>query len=92
MPFRTQLARFLEYPYRGSEYCTMLYRLDIGNSRDTGQFVLGTLFDEERKIEREDFEMADKLKHIIDFFPDLDAHDTPSLQGAGCAYSDKLNQ
>lgn len=90
--FRTQLAKSVKYPYQGSEYQTMFYWLDIGNSRDTGQFVLGTLFDEERNMDREDFEMVDKLKNIIDFFPDLDAHDTPRLQGAGCAYSDKLNE
>ena len=90
--FRTQLARSLEFPHKGSEYRTLFYWLDIGNSRDKGQFVLGTLFDEERKMEREDFEMVDKLKNIIDFFPDLDAHDTPNLQGEGCAYSDKLNE
>lgn len=90
--FRVQLAKSLQYPYRGSEYSTMFYWLDMGNSRNTGQFVLGTLFDEERKILREDFETVDKLKNIIDFFPDLDAHDTHVLQGRGCAYSDKLNE
>ncbi|SNZ01442.1 PRTRC system ThiF family protein [Flagellimonas pacifica] len=90
--FRMLLSRSLEFPHRGSEYRTMFYWMDIGNSRDTGQFVLGTLFDGERKMEREDFEMVDTLKNIVDFFPDLDAHDTPTLQGAGCAYSDKLNE
>lgn len=90
--FRVQLAQSLQYPYKGSEYHTMFYWLDMGNSRNTGQFVLGTLFEEERKMEREDFEMVDKLKNIIDFFPELDVHDTPVLQGAGCAYSDKLNE
>jgi len=90
--FRVQLAKSLQNPYKGAEYDTMFYWLDMGNSRNTGQFVLGTLFDEERNTEREDFEMADKLKNIIDFFPDLDAYDTPRLQGRGCAYSDKLNE
>ncbi|WP_339652499.1 PRTRC system ThiF family protein [uncultured Maribacter sp.] len=90
--FRTLLAKSVKYPYQGLEYQTMFYWLDIGNSRDTGQFVLGTLFDEKRNMDREDFKMVDKLKNIIDFFPDLDVHDTPRLQGAGCAYSDKLNE
>ncbi|ASV32339.1 MULTISPECIES: PRTRC system ThiF family protein [Maribacter] len=90
--FRTLLSKSLGFPFKGSEYQSMFYWLDIGNSRDSGQFVLGTLFEEERKTEREDFEMVDKLKNIIDFFPDLDAHDTPNLQGRGCAYSDKLNE
>lgn len=90
--FRVQLARSLRYPYKGPEYNTMFYWLDMGNSRNTGQFVLGTLFDEERKIEREDFEKVEKLKSIIDFFPDLDSQDTPALQGSGCSYSDKLNE
>tara|TARA_R110001583_G_scaffold9203_4_gene43656 strand:+ start:27208 stop:27987 length:780 start_codon:yes stop_codon:yes gene_type:complete len=90
--FRTLLARSVKYPYQGSEYQTMFYWLDIGNSRDTGQFVLGTLFNEERNMEREDFEMVDRLRNIVDFFPDLDAHDTSVLQGKGCAYSDKLNE
>ncbi len=90
--FRVQLGRSLQYPYKGFEYNTMFYWLDMGNSRNTGQFVLGTLFDQERKIQREDFEMVDKLKNIIDFFSELDALDTPVLQGTGCAYSDKLNE
>lgn len=90
--FRTLLSKSLEFPYKGSEYQSMFYWLDIGNSRDRGQFVLGTLLEEERKIEKKDFEMVDKLKNIIDFFPDLDAHDTQSSQGRGCAYSDKLNE
>ena len=90
--FRLRLAKSFQYPHKGADYETMFYWLDMGNSRNTGQFVLGTLFDEERKMEREDFEMVDKLKNIIDFFPDLDAHDTPNLQGEGCTYSDKLNE
>jgi len=90
--FRVQLAQSFQYPFKGSEYDTMYYWLDLGNSRNLGQFVLGTLFHEERKIEREDFEQIGKLKKIIDFFPDLDAHDTPNLQGAGCRYSDKLRE
>ncbi len=90
--FRVQLAKSFQYPYQSSEYQTMFYWLDMGNSRDSGQFVLGTLFDEERKIERKDFEMVDRLKNITVFFPDLEAYDTPSLQGLGCAYSDKLNE
>lgn len=90
--FRVQLAQSIRYPYKGSDYANQYYWLDLGNSRNTGQFVLGTLFDEKRKIKREDFEMVDKLKNIIDFFPNLDAHDTPNLQGRGCAYSDKLNE
>ncbi|SDE73075.1 PRTRC system ThiF family protein [Pricia antarctica] len=90
--FRTLLSKSLHFPFKGSEYQTMFYWLDIGNSRDTGQFVLGTLFKEERNIDGEDFELVDNLKNIIDFFPDLDAQDTPILQGAGCAYSDKLNE
>ncbi|GMN05478.1 MAG: PRTRC system ThiF family protein [Bacteroidota bacterium] len=90
--FRTLLSKSLAFPFKGSEYQSMFYWLDIGNCRDSGQFVLGTLFEEERNMEREDFEMVDKLKNIIDFFPDLDAHDIPRLQGAGCAYSDKLNE
>ncbi|KKM23453.1 hypothetical protein LCGC14_1615080 [marine sediment metagenome] len=90
--FRMRLAKLLRYPYKGNEYDSMFYWLDIGNSRDTGQFVLGTLCNEKRKLQKEDFEKVDKLKNIIDFFPDLDAHDTAVLQGTGCAYSDKLNE
>ena len=90
--FRMRLAQSLQYPVQGSDYQAMFYWLDMGNGRNMGQFVLGTLFDEERKMEREDFEMVNKLKNIIDFFPDLDAHDTLNLQGAGCAYSDKLQE
>lgn len=63
----------------------------MGNTRDTGQFILGSHFVEKRDMGA-DFETIGKLKNVIDFFPDLDAHDTPTLQGAGCAYTDKLKE
>lgn len=88
--FRTDLARSLEFPHIGSDYRTMYYWLDMGNSRDKGQFVLGSLFKEERKIVNEDLEMVDSLKNILDFFPDLESHDREEFQGKGCSYADKL--
>lgn len=66
--FRVRLAQSLRYPYKESKYNSMLYSLDMGNIRNTGQLILVTLFVEERKIEREDFEKVGKLKNIIDFF------------------------
>ncbi len=90
--FRIQLAQSVRQHYTRSDDKKRYYWLDLGNARNTGQFVLGTLFDTERKMEREDFEMVDDLRNIIDFFPDLEAQDTPTLQGAGCAYSDKLQE
>jgi len=90
--FRMLLSRSLKRPHKGADYQTNYYWMDLGNSRDTGQFVLGSLFEEQREVQRDDFEMVDKLKNIIDFFPDLDAHDTQTLQGYGCSYADKLNE
>ena len=90
--FRTLLGRSLKRPYKGSDYLTNYYWLDLGNSRDTGQFILGSLFNEDRKLDRDDFENVDKLPNILDFFPDLDAQDIPTLQGHGCSFADKLNE
>lgn len=88
--FRTELARSLEFPHQGSDYRTMYYWMDIGNNRDKGQFVLGTLFDEQREMKAVDLEMVPTLRNIIDFFPDLESHDKEEFQGRGCAYADKL--
>jgi len=88
--YRTALSLALQYPHKGSEYRTMFYWMDIGNSRDTGQFVLGSLFEEERKLDDGSMECVGKLKTITDLFPNLEKHDTESQQGRGCAYADRL--
>tara|TARA_R110002050_G_scaffold271612_3_gene415112 strand:- start:2098 stop:2877 length:780 start_codon:yes stop_codon:yes gene_type:complete len=90
--YRLALSKALQYPYQGSEYETMFYWMDIGNSRNTGQFILGSLFEQEGKLESEFFEPVHKLKSIVDLFPNLKEHDTEKLQGMGCAYADKLKE
>ena len=66
--------------------------MDIGNSRNTGQFVLGSLFKEDRKLESEFIDPVQKLKTIVDLFPNLEKYDTEVIQGKGCAYTDKLQE
>jgi PRTRC genetic system ThiF family protein len=88
--YRTALSETLRHPHIGPEYSTMFYWLDIGNSRDTGQFVLGSLFEENRKVDDGAIEPVGKLRTITDLFPDLEQHDSPARQGRGCAYADRL--
>ena len=88
--YRLALSNALKYPYEGYEYKTIFYWMDLGNSRNTGQFILGSLFEEDRKLESEFIEPVQKLITIIDLFPNLEEHDTEILQGNGCAYVDKL--
>lgn len=88
--YRKELSKALAFPHIGSDYRTIFYWMDLGNSRDTGQFILGSLFEEQQKLESEFVDPVHKLKTIIDLFPNLEQYDTEDLQGRGCAYSDKL--
>lgn len=90
--YRMELSKSLQYPYVGSEYRTMFYWMDLGNSRDSGQYILGSLFEEERKLETEFVDPIKRLKTIVDLFPNLEQYDTETLQGKGCSYSDKLKE
>lgn len=90
--YRLELSKTLQYPHEGSEYRKMFYWMDIGNSRNTGQFILGSLFKEDRKLESEFINPVQKLKTIIDLFANLEEHDTEIIQGKGCAYTDKLKE
>jgi len=90
--FRTELSKSINDAYRGSEYETMFYWLDIGNSRNTGQFVLGSLFNEERNFKEVEFEPIQSLKSITDFYTNLNEQDNTTQQGEGCSYIEKLNE
>lgn len=90
--FRLELSKTLQFANRGADYRNRYYWIDIGNSKDTGQFVIGSLFVEDRKLESEFLEPIQKLKTIVELFPNLGEHDTEVLQGQGCAYADKLNK
>ena len=90
--YRMSLSKTLQNPFRGAEYRTMFYWMDIGNSRDTGQYILGSLFEEDRKLESEFIEPVHQLKTVVDFFPNLEEQDSETLQGRGCSYTDKLKE
>lgn len=90
--FRMELSKSTEVAYKGNEYETMFYWLDIGNSRNTGQFILGSLFNEDRNFKDVEFEPFQDLKSITDLYPNLDEQDNIAQQGKGCSYIEKLNE
>lgn len=64
------------------------YWLDTGNSRNSGQVVLGTL----SKIPQPDVEgCVEELPTILDMFPDMAAHDTVEEQGHSCSVAEAIN-
>jgi len=54
-----------------AEYETRYYWLDCGNSKNTGQVVLGTL----KPIDQPKKGLAEQLATIVDMFPNLDKYD-----------------
>ena len=90
--FRFELSKTMQRPPSGRDYQNMYYWLDLGNSRNTGQYILGSCFKENRNLDNKEIEPVQKLKNIIDLFPNIQEHDTPSIQGLGCSYEDKLKE
>lgn len=66
-----------------------LYWMDLGNSKNIGQCVLGS----NRINQGNNSDVISNLPTIIDKFPNLQEQDTEEIQGAGCSsFSEKLNE
>lgn len=70
-------------------YEKQYYWLDLGNSRNSGQVVLGSLC--EVKQPEGLAGTVDKLPTILDLFPDLMSHDTEEEQGHSCSVAESIN-
>ncbi|SEC67885.1 PRTRC system ThiF family protein [Tenacibaculum sp. MAR_2009_124] len=91
--FRIKLAERLKYETYHNDYRTPYYWLDFGNGKKIGQFILGTVIqDPKEQLINTDLQVIDKLKNIVELFPNLQEFDTEQIQGAGCSYRDKLNE
>lgn len=90
---RIELADYLKFQTKAmAEYSTIYYWLDMGNTRDTGQFILGTVCEDQTQDNINGYNIVTKLKNVLEVFPNLETNDTEVIQGAGCSYKDKLNE
>lgn len=65
------------------------YWMDCGNSRDTGQVVLGTL-NSITQPKKSKFDTQGKMKHFFDLFPEAEQHETKKDQGPTCSVAEAL--
>jgi PRTRC genetic system ThiF family protein len=71
--------RLVDRAGRNQPYETQYFWLDVGNTRTTGQVVLGTI------------EQDPGLPTILDLFPDLIEQDKAQVQGPSCSLAEALN-
>lgn len=67
------------------------YWLDTGNTRDTGQVVLGTLTPEGVKQPTRGVNTP-TLPHVLDLYPDISLHDNAASQGPSCSVAQALER
>lgn len=63
----------------------MLYWLDLGNARHTGQVILGTLCDIKQPGKKG--QNVGRLPHVLDFYPDIKSYDKPDEPSCSVAES-----
>lgn len=77
---------------RKSDYSKPYYWLDLGNGKDFGQAVLGTIL----KIQQPDskkYKPCQDLKNIVDIYGELSNYDAKEIQGFdGCSFEDSLEK
>ena len=88
---RNQISLYLEYSksFRMAPPYKLYYWMDTGNTRDSGQVVLGTT----QKIQQPDkssFETMTELPTIFDLHPDIEQHETAEEQGPTCSVAEAL--
>lgn len=67
------------------------YWMDTGNTKDTGQVILGTL----REIKQPDessFDCQTSLPTILDKYPDMALNDKEEIQGPSCSVAESLHK
>lgn len=85
----TELPYFQNTERNTHAYQRQYYWLDLGNGRNSGQVVLGSL-----STVKQPEGLAgtiDKLPTILDLFPNLEAHDTEEEQGHSCSVAESIN-
>jgi PRTRC genetic system ThiF family protein len=70
-------------------YQKQYYWLDLGNSRNSGQVVLGSLCAVKQPEGLAG--TVDKLPTILDLFPNIESHDTEEEQGHSCSVAESIN-
>lgn len=67
------------------------YWMDFGNTRDTGQVVLGTCGKVNQPSSKK-YKPVDKLPTVIDVYPDMAKNDNFALQGDSCSLITSLEE
>lgn len=70
------------------ERCTY-YWLDFGNTKNSGQCILGSNFIEQNN---QSALFNGVLPTVVDMFPDITEMDSQDIQGASCSYQSKLHE
>jgi PRTRC genetic system ThiF family protein len=76
-----------------TEQQNFLYWIDAGNNKQRGQVVMGTGTHSPYNDTREkNADHVAHLPHVIDLFPDIEAHDTEAEQGPSCSLAEALGK
>jgi len=67
------------------------YWMDFGNTRTTGQVVLGTFDHVEQNGAAGEVTCA-KLQTVTEMFPDIEKHDTTAEQGPSCSFAEAIQR
>lgn len=79
----------IEKANNGFDHEASYYWIDLGNSKNIGQCIIGSAEIDQKNNEN----TISKLSTIVDKYPNLLDMDTPTIQGVGCSsFADKLNQ
>ena len=68
------------------------YWMDFGNSRDSGQIILGSEKIPQPKEEEGYPKSIAKLKNVVELYPDIDKFDITEEQGPSCSTQQALNR
>lgn len=73
---------------RNQPYQIPYYWLDCGNTKNTGQVILGTL----QAIKQPSNDDKHNLKHVIEFYPNIHKFDKKEEQGPSCSTMEALSK
>jgi PRTRC genetic system ThiF family protein len=68
------------------------YWLDIGNTRNSGQIILGTPFSGHNQPESSQFDTVPDLPHLLDLYPNLEEMDSEEEQGPSCSFAEAISK
>lgn len=88
---RIEIAQLQKTPKHDDDQLRQYYWLDLGNARDYGQVILGTLQSIKQPRKRiKNIPTADRLPTILDLYPHLERHDNVEEQGHSCSVAQSL--